>query len=310
MFLGPGPWKPANNNAAFFAAFTAWRTLIIPGDEPYWYLEALIVWRVMANLIEPYRLQARFGIAVCVAVLAGAVVPVHAPFALGQAVVLFPVYMLGQVFPLHSMLTLFPWALGSCLIACLVMWEVYLLESSAFGTLFLTNVPDYGWSGVKYCSPADALTFWLLGLFRMVWDLCKGLLLLVFICPRCPCRVSTLGQNTLYALVLHKPLVRFAVKLIITMGLMPEMTESSEEDMNWWEYKFAVSMMWAVVIALAVGVSVLTCSPRIREIGQVFMEPIWLEAWIVQPTQPESDLDPDKEEASLLDCEGDLGDGL
>jgi len=311
LFLGPDQWIPSSRQSAFEDICSAWSSLVVTVEsEPYWYLQALIVWRVLAHLVSTYRVSARFVIAGALAVLGGTAVPENAPFALGQAMVLFPVYMFGQVFPTNLVLSLLPWSQGSALLACVVLLEVYSLESYSFFALFLTNVPDFHWPGVKYCSQKDLLSYWLLGLFRLTWDMSKGLLVLVFICPRGRGLLSELGRNSLYALLLHRPLVRLTVKLLCALGVPQSIADTVEEDDRSWTGVFVNGVAWFAVITYAVLLNAAVSAPRVREVGKVFVEPSWLDAWLREPPCSEDEHDPDDEDVTLLDCDGDVGDGL
>lgn len=311
LFFGPNEWIPSSSQTVFEYMCVAWSSLVVTVDsEPYWYLQALIVWRVLAHLVSPYRVSARFVIAGALAVLGGTAVPENAPFALGQAMVLFPVYMFGQVFPTNTVLSLLPWSQGSALLGCVVLLEVYSLESYSFFALFLTNVPDFHWPGVKYCSPKDLLSFWLLGLFRLTWDMSKGLLVLVFICPRGRCFLSELGKNSLYALLLHRPLVRLTVKILCSLGVPQSLADTVQEDDRSWTGVLSMGIVWFAVIAYAVCLNALISAPQVRDVGKVFVEPYWLDAWLREPPSSEDEVDPDDEDVTLLDCDGGVGDGL
>merc|ERR1719163_502973 len=158
---------------------------------------------------------------------------IDSPGFLRNALVYLPIFIAGQLFPLKEVMARMPsltpamLASGVALLALVGYWEF-----SASGLQILGEIPFYSWGATEgprdgYCSFGAFATFWLRGVFRNALELSKGLVLILLCCPRQDSLMSTLGQYSLYAYLLHPWLQAFMNDALMMREWRPHPTAHS-----------------------------------------------------------------------------------
>jgi len=238
-----------------------------------WYMYALVCWRVAGWALLSFKPAFRFAVSVLIMMMSGYII--DTPGFIRNAGVYLPIFVAGQLFPMKEVLSRTPQltpGLFACGIATLAL--VGCWEYSASGLAFLGEIPFYSWGNIEgppdgYCDFTSFSTFWLRGLFRNALELSKGLVLILFCCPRSDNVISKLGQYSLYTYLLHpwcQQLVNMGVKYY---DWRPHPNMQSSLSFQW-----ACAVM-AMCYAFCMNV-VLTSVP-VRTLFGPVLEPAWLE---------------------------------
>jgi len=242
------------------------------GDEHLnlvWYLFALVGWRLWGLLLAPLPQIPKMVAALLIGVAGGyATVTL---FALSWSMVMFPLYVAGQIFPLEVMnyWRWRNWRPATCAIGVGLLAGLLALTSEFSVKTFLNDIPGWGWSeelSIGYgwpdarppCSSVEAFFFPFRGLFRNLMELTKTLIFLILCCPRSEGIMSNLGRNSIYPFLLHL-LVLHMVK-------------------HWMGHAYSLILQyWMGSIAVAILMNVLLSSNPVRAVFRVFLDPAWIE---------------------------------
>jgi len=231
-----------------------------------WFLQALFLWRLWGLLILPLQPASRFAASVTVAI-AGGYDSGWSCFHAARAASLFPVYVLGQLFPLEEVVQrVGPWSKGKALLGAGLLGSALCLEASKTGAALVDALPEYEWTGlVLWNSPSKAAFFWIFSLSRNVLELLKGLVLLLLCCPREESALAAMGRRSLYPYLLHGPFVWLSVWLLspVSSGFKSASLTSQ-------------ASAWFVALAFSFAVVVLLSSAQLVQLFRPFFEPVWL----------------------------------
>jgi hypothetical protein len=245
--------------------------LTAPGIS--WYMYALVTWRVLGWALLSIRPVARMTVSVILMVISGYCI--DSPGYLRNALVYLPIFTAGQLFPLKEVMARLPSVTPPMLIAGgSLLFLVGYWEFSTTGLHMLAEIPYYSWGPTEgppdgYCSFGAFATYWLRGVFRNTLELSKGLVLILFCCPRQDSLLSRLGQYSLYAYLLHPWLQALMNDKLMMRTWRPHPTAHSSATFQY------ACLIGAVAHALAVNL-VLTSWPC-RVLFRWIIEPTWLE---------------------------------
>lgn len=255
--------------------------LTAPGIS--WYMYALATWRVLGWALLTLKPATRAVVAVLIMIISGYMI--DTPGFLRNAGVYFPLFVAGQLFPLKEILARLPptldagtLAAGVAMLSLIACWEF-----STSGLNFLSEIPYYSWGAFEgphdgYCSFGAYSTFWLRGAFRNMLELTKGLVLILFCCPRQDSTLSKLGQYSLYTYLLHPWFQEFMNEVLMMHSWRPHPTVHSSMAFQW--SCVAGSIFYAIFMNL-----VLTSQPCTL-IFKYILEPAWLERLVaVEPAK-------------------------
>eukprot|EP00928_Gymnodinium_smaydae_P011951 TRINITY_DN14371_c1_g1_i1.p1 TRINITY_DN14371_c1_g1~~TRINITY_DN14371_c1_g1_i1.p1 ORF type:complete len:502 (-),score=88.70 TRINITY_DN14371_c1_g1_i1:115-1620(-) len=253
-----------------------------------WYLQAMILWRLLGFAIHRLPACARVVLAVAASCFIGY-------FKLGDldmlsvthALQTWPMYVLGQVFPWDAVVARTPWSRATAfagILALAVLFTLELLDTS--GTRFIDVMPadqwgsnfhlreqlDFGWnegSGPRwFCSFTEMGTFVFRALFRHAWEFCKGLILVFAVCPRSTTFFSTWGKFSLYPHMLQLFVLR------LYTSIYPQMWPALLKD-NYFSL-WGATLSWILFWAMMVGLVGFLASWPIRPMVALFFDPCWL----------------------------------
>jgi len=231
-----------------------------------WYLPALVLWRCLGWAFLPLLPGPR--LVVSVAVMAwGGYHHLHGDLKwVNQALSLFPVFVMGQLFagkqvrdrlPPHGAMSV---VIGVCyLLVCLGIetgpqydrWNVsYVYEEK-----YKTN-PD-----------VEIPWLWIRGLAALSYKLSKALAVLYLIVPPQCCFMTQAGQGSLYTYVLH-----WRIATVLPFRLV---TISGPASLEPHGFMFQL-LLWFGALLYAVAVTLFTTSRPVRFLFWPIVEPSWL----------------------------------
>lgn len=245
--------------------------LMAPGIS--WYMYALVCWRVAGWALLSFKPAARAAASVLIMIMSGYII--DTPGFIRNAGIYLPIFVAGQMFPTKEVMVRIPevtaplFAMGISLLVATACWEY-----SASGLSFLADIPFYSWGNFEgppdgYCDFTAFSTFWLRGMFRNALEMSKGLVLILFLCPRADSFLSRMGQYSLYTYLLHP-----WCQQLVNMGI---------KYYDWRPHPNALSSLsfqWACVF-MAMGyaccMNIFLTSFPVRTLFGPILEPVWLE---------------------------------
>lgn len=230
-----------------------------------WFLQALFLWRLWGLIILPLSSSSRLTAALAVAI-AGGYDSGWSCFHAARAASMFPIYVLGQLFPLEEALHFAgTWSLHKALLGALLLLVFLCLEASEIGEALADVLPEYEWEGlVLWHTPLRATFFWLFSFARNLLELSKGFVLLLLCCPRNESVFAVMGRRSLYPYLLHGPFVWMNVWLLSPVSSSFVSTSLVMQ-----------ALAWSAALALAtISVMLLSCAQVERVFGPL-LEPAW-----------------------------------
>lgn len=234
-----------------------------------WYMQALFVWKLLGFLLVPLRTWIRLAAAVSLG-MAGGYFDLTC-FHLDRAVAYFPIFVLGQIFPLQRALALLAWNTRTALAGCCILTSV-LLFTVLFED-FVNSLDVAGWHTRHHAFESEFRFYWFRGLFVNLFETSKALVLLLLVVPRKANFLTKYGENSLYAYLLHP--------FVITLFLDP-VKFLHHPVPCWLELPF-----WCLLAAFSFGVAVALSSWPVRQVFKVILEPVWLADMIFKPETPQ-----------------------
>lgn len=227
-----------------------------------WYLGAFVCWRLWSFGLAPLWPKARLSVAILMAACGG-YIDLDA-FDVGKALAFFPVFVLGQLFPLDWVMARLPhYNVATVTAGAMLIAGLFCLESSDAGFHFVHQLPNFDWASTNFCNQVHASTYWLRGLARHSLELTKGLVFLFCLTPRTHSFLTEMGRYSLYPYLLHWYVVN---DLRVRLFLFPASSNPIVQVLQ-----------WLLALALAVAVNMGLSSRPVRAVAWVFLEPTWLE---------------------------------
>jgi fucose 4-O-acetylase-like acetyltransferase len=245
--------------------------LTLHNDQIGWYLLALAAWRLSGSLLHlfvPYG-AIRFGTAVFFSYVGNHYVQAH-QLSAGwlRMTSLFPVFVAGQMFPVRWLSKLPSVGGASIILGGLVLAVCFYVKSSQVVMNFESQIPAYGEiviSEKNYSSEGNcskwALLLWTTSLFRNMYELSKGLVILLCFCPRSSCSISEWGKNSIYPFLLHRVVFFYRWQYMQAPAALSE------------QLLLGLGLLMYCTLCTAI-----LASRPVRMILCVFLEPLWLES--------------------------------
>jgi hypothetical protein len=189
-----------------------------------WYIYALCWWQVF-HVVAPRSSRFRVILSLTISAVAGYLPQEYAnPFALQWAMIMLPVFVAGQLFPMERALQQVPYEPLQILIGGVHVAAIFMASSFSFTTGALEDymryIPDYGQAGNlsivfwdecsfgvngagEFSINYDSYFFWLRGLLRNAVEITKAVLFLVFLCPRSHSHLTVMGTRCLFPYLLQ-----------------------------------------------------------------------------------------------------------
>lgn len=249
--------------------FSPGACLFYSGSVLQWYLIALIWWRILGAMLLPFKASVRIIAAFVMAAMAS-YISTHV-LAFSKSLNMFPIFVAGQLFPWDKALSALQWRPITATVGILlvVSFELAILCSeTADGALldpmkkFLPH-PDVE----KIAWPVEMPFFWLSGFARTLLEILKAIVFSVVVCPRTHCCVTDLGRYSLYAYLLHPPVLH-----LLDLGFQstPWLRHLSSAEP-------ALQALTTVMdTAICVGLCALLSSWPVRAVFGVLLEPTWI----------------------------------
>jgi len=239
-----------------------------------WYIWALIWWQISRFVLAPCGPASRLGLSLAVSAIAG-YLPVKI-LALNRAMVMLPVFVTGQLFPMERALRQIPLGLNSVIFGSLLAVAIFTLSSFSLGASSVGNImdeiPACAWTGEDFYEShvfkdpsifTQTPFFWLRGLFRNLVELTKGVIFILLFCPRSDGRLAQMGSRTLYPYLLQ--------------FLMITYVNCSSDTCASWYIAYTHHFRWLHLLAGSCLITgCLTLWP-ITAIFGVLLEPVWLD---------------------------------
>eukprot|EP00928_Gymnodinium_smaydae_P058310 TRINITY_DN41519_c0_g1_i1.p1 TRINITY_DN41519_c0_g1~~TRINITY_DN41519_c0_g1_i1.p1 ORF type:complete len:475 (+),score=30.82 TRINITY_DN41519_c0_g1_i1:60-1427(+) len=286
-----------------------------------WYLQALVIWRLLGFATWNVPGKTRFVIALAVSSFVGYIKLDEIGldlFSATHALHSWPVFVLGQVLPWQELIAAIKWTPRTSLLGRFLLLSMFAIEAwdtsharfidvmpaDQWGSNFqLEQWLDFGWnevSGPRYfCTYTSMSVFWFRGLFRHAWELTKGLILCFLCCPRTRTPYTKWGMNSLYPYLLQL----FFLRLIehVYPDLWPAFLKGHFNV--WWGVAVSWTLYWAVMVAVVA----LLASWPIRPLVALVLEPEWLwdcatatqaRIFMKRASEDESDEEEEEEESA------------
>jgi fucose 4-O-acetylase-like acetyltransferase len=244
-------------------------------DHIGWYLLALVAWRLGGSLLHPLQpyVGMRFGVAMAFSIAGNycvqahrSALPLQSSNFLNRTASLFPVFVAGQMFPLKWLSELPTVGGTSVILGCILLASCFYVQSSQMFMGFSSQIPMYGEMVIpgnnfleSSCGKLELL-LWIPCLFRNIFELSKGLVILLCFCPRSTCIISEWGENSMYPYLLHRTMIFHG-----WMYIQPPAAFST------WALLGLGLMIYSVFCT-----AILATRP-VRMIFGVLVEPSWLE---------------------------------
>mmetsp|Transcript_19530 Transcript_19530/g.31312 ORF Transcript_19530/g.31312 Transcript_19530/m.31312 type:complete len:491 (+) Transcript_19530:68-1540(+) len=231
-----------------------------------WYLQALILWRIWGCILMILSPSARIVVSLVMAIVGG--YTDWNQFCVARAMTLMPLYVAGQLFPWEAVTQRWQWTLNKAILGASLLLLIFVGECTIAAPL-MADMPDMTWEINESLVPggiSEASFLWARGLARNVFEISKGMIFLLMICPRGDCFISAAGRFSLYSYLLHGPATLLLPWLLsrwlpgLVFGTLPI-------QIGVWLGVFAASTFVAWILA----------SRPVRYVAGVFLEPVWAE---------------------------------
>merc|ERR1719247_213992 len=244
--------------------------LFAPNVNLWWYLGALIWWRILGSLIKSFPAYGRL----LLACLLGAMVT-YAKTPVLHLIWLryFPNFVAGQLFPYDQVVSKLRWHPMSALLGMAVLYTIakakvdfdpdhsIFYDSPPADNLVLRTV------NADFASPFVMPLLWLPGLANTSLELLKSIILVFVVCPREEYVFTSTGQHSLYPYLLQG----FALSLFGKANVLtPWLKQGASIALPW---KLAVVIVDFLVVALF---CMLMASWPVRSIFSFILEPTWI----------------------------------
>lgn len=238
--------------------------LNLHNDHIGWYLLALLGWRLAGSLLLPFHGGIRFALAMVFSYAGNHYVQTHLPLGLGpgwnRIASLFPVFVAGQMLPVAWLSELPPVGCTSVILGILLVALCFYVQSSQIFTGFFSQIPLYGeMTIIPGCGKWDLL-LWTPCLFRNVFELSKGLVILLCFCPRSRCIMSEWGENSIYPFLLHRMVIFHRWQY-----MLPPATFCQQ------------SFLGLGLLTYSAFCTALLATRPVRMVFGILLEPLWLE---------------------------------
>lgn len=230
-----------------------------------WYICGLIWWQMSRFVLAPCSPASRLGLSLAVSAIAG-----YLPgniLALNWAMVMLPVFVAGQLFPMERALRQIPLGLNSVIAGSLLTVAIFMLSSFSLGASsdgnIMDGMPGFGWNGeVPFWNYVHPI-FWLRGLFQNLVELTKCVTFILLFCPRSDGLLAQMGCRTLYPYLLQYLLMTYV--------------SCSSGTCASWYMAYTHHFRWLhLFLGSCLITGCLTLWP-ITAIFGIFLEPVWLE---------------------------------
>jgi len=232
-----------------------------------WYWFALVCWRIWGSVLAVLRPSARLIVALAFSALGGyaklgqtwVYFSREGAFKMNMAVACFPIFVVGQLFPLERVLRRLPQTKSTAALGWLLLAVLFCAQESLQGRAFMAEMPSFGWAYLpkQFCGTLEVSLYWVRGLFKNMLELTKGLAFLLLCCPRSKGLISALGRHSIYPYLLHP--VALQGWTVVAEAVSP------------------VLPLQCQLLLLPVALTVLLASWPVRLVFRVFLEPSWLE---------------------------------
>jgi len=246
-------------------------TELFTGAGLEWFLFSLIWWRIIGWMLMPLMPAARMGVAITLSLIAG--YPEETIItSIGHHILAYlPVFVLGQLFPLEEVLgRVRSGPVAACLGSSLLL-GFFLLEGGEAGRPFMAQIPMYDWNSMPSCGAASDALFWVRGSFRTMLEMTKGLIFLIFVCPRGNSFITPYGQTSLYPYLLQGLMgqeVQLVQFVLFYFGKPPQLIGLIE------------------VLANSFFINVVLGTWPCRKVFGILLEPTWLQDLLATPDDP------------------------
>jgi len=234
-----------------------------------WFMIALIFWRIWGFMLMPLKPSLRIIVAVAFSAAAGynslgdTDNPSAGAFKLNNACAFFPVFVAGQLFPLDTAMSNVPYDAKSIAFGTTLLIVFWIIETSHTGQAFMNDIPiQGGWSSQLFQSAADAGLFWTRQLFFNIYAITKTCVFMLLCCPRGANFASDFGRHSIYPYLLHVPCVPLLARCLDLVG---------------------ISLLGSHMTEYLAGfvLTTLLATWPVRAVFWVFLEPSWLQDWIL-----------------------------
>jgi len=236
--------------------------------ESGWYLFAFCWWEVLGFALQSFPPPARF-LGACLLAWHGEFISLgfmEAAF-IKPAIVLLPVFVLGQMFPLPRALESFPLNVRSICLGLLSLVVVAGLEYIGPVFNWREQLPTFSYNtgnNTGQCESLELSLVWFRSLAMHWVELFKVIVVLLTVCPRVEVPLVW-GGNWLYAWLLNPLIIDQENKFL------------PFDEQKW---NFAGARIWLrppFLAIIAIVNVVILCSPPIRFALRAVLEPSWLE---------------------------------
>jgi len=246
-----------------------WHRLFFAEEPETWYLFALIQWRFWAALLGRIGLVTRLVFSLVLAAIGGYSGVTALMFS--RAIVAFPMFIVGQIFPLHAALSRLPQTRISIALGVILLGSLCAVQTCEASRWLMDGIPVHDWAADAPIETVDGVklvawrVYWFRGLFRNMLELVKCLVFLLLCCPRSPGFTADFGKHTLYPCLLH-----FSIVLSCR---------------HWWDGAAEVrslpmvGLIWISVFAWSLALTVVLASWPVRYAFGIFYEPRWVESF-------------------------------
>ena len=247
-----------------------------------WYLEALILWRLLSFAIWPMRGRYVVALTLCASSFGGYwSIGEGGFFSWDHAFGFLPYFIAGWACPLDRLATAVPQTPRTISLGLALMVGLPMLMTR------LDPLPDnhgtYGWFWAssefeatrQLMSEGEPLAFrlyWARRAAKNVLEIVQALVVLLTLVPRSTRWFTHLGRHTLYAFLLHELALGWRNRLIALLPL-PVVTSTPL-------HVVVLASQYAFCVALCAGL----CSRPTRRVFGVFLEPGWLSRILCVPS--------------------------